>query len=612
MSPPPPPDSQNADLLILCLGSRGDVQPFLNLACYAASQKGWRVVVACDPGYKALVEQAAAAARLPAGAAILHAPLNGSFTDAMRNTPAGRALREARSIKTALAAAEAFFSPLAVVWARDVRSLCREHRPRLLLHSTFTFFSAFSAPFYASLDCRRLYQKEDKRSAYVPRVAVAHTIPSHVTRAFLPPTTGQGLELGWLGRAFLHRLAWRIGFEGANRAVYLPLTRAAGGELMKEGDGGNDEPGPATAPAPAAPALPTWRDAEALHPTPTFYIYSPTLVARPDDWPETALVVGAQLTAAQEQEQQDAASDADNAAAVPADLRALLASAKRAKRPVVFATLGSMLGAVLEGDEAQRVLSALVKGAGEAAVAAAAGGSAAFPPPVVVVHATTGKRDGEDEADRKEDEKPDFDLPALEALAKEVNAEAAAAAATTTTPALPAVFLLTRPAPHALLLPHCDLVLHHCGAGTTHATLAAGVPSLPLPCAHTSDQPWWADVLRQVGAAPPKTRKKGAGLPALAADLTSGAFCSALQGALAGFGGGGGGGGGGESGGANGSSGHSSTPSHAEPYLSLRQASERVGAAVRAEKGTARLTAELERVLEGPPSAPPPAPWGPF
>jgi UDP:flavonoid glycosyltransferase YjiC (YdhE family) len=602
------------DLLVLCLGSRGDVQPFLNLAVHAASQKGWRVVVACDPQYRALVEQAAAAARLGAAnssskGAILHAPLGGSFTDAMRDTPAGRALREARSIKTALAAAEAFFGPLAVVWARDVRALCREHRPRLLLHSTFTLFSAFSAPFYAFLDCRRLYPKEDKRSVYVPRVAVAHTIPSHPTRAFLPPTTGQGLELGWLGRAFLHRLAWKIGFAGAQRAVYLPLTRAAGGELTKAEGGGDDGPRPSVAAPAPTPALPTWRDAEALHPTPTFYVYSSALVARPDDWPETALVVGAQLTAAQEQEREDAS--ADNDAAVPADLRALLASAKSANRPVVFATLGSMLGAVLEGDEAQRVLAALVKGAGAAVIMAAAaaagknGGTAAFPPPVVVVHATTGKRDGEDEAERKEDgAKPDFDLPALEALAKEVNAEAAAA--TTTTPALPAVFLLTRPAPHALLLPKCDLVLHHCGAGTTHATLAAGVPSLPLPCAHSSDQPWWADVLRRVGAAPPKARKKGAGLPALAADLTPGAFCSALRGALAGFGGGGGGG---ESGG-NGSG--PSSPSHAEPYLSLRRSAERVGAEVRAEKGTARLTAELERVLEGPPAPAPPAPWGPF
>jgi UDP:flavonoid glycosyltransferase YjiC (YdhE family) len=42
--------------------------------------------------------------------------------------------------------------------------------------------------------------------------------------------------------------------------------------------------------------------------------------------------------------------------------------------------------------------------------------------------------------------------------------------------ALPAAYLLvTRPFPHAALLPKVDLIAHHCGMGTTHAGLAAGV-----------------------------------------------------------------------------------------------------------------------------------------
>jgi UDP:flavonoid glycosyltransferase YjiC (YdhE family) len=35
-------------------------------------------------------------------------------------------------------------------------------------------------------------------------------------------------------------------------------------------------------------------------------------------------------------------------------------------------------------------------------------------------------------------------------------------------------FRLSRPVPHELLLPQCDLTVHHGGAGTTQAALLAG------------------------------------------------------------------------------------------------------------------------------------------
>lgn len=53
--------------------------------------------------------------------------------------------------------------------------------------------------------------------------------------------------------------------------------------------------------------------------------------------------------------------------------------------------------------------------------------------------------------------------------------------------------------PHAEVFPRCAAVVHHCGAGTTHTTLNAGVPSVPVP--HVSDQYGWADQLRQLGVA---------------------------------------------------------------------------------------------------------------
>ena len=54
---------------------------------------------------------------------------------------------------------------------------------------------------------------------------------------------------------------------------------------------------------------------------------------------------------------------------------------------------------------------------------------------------------------------------------------------------------------HRSLFPRAAVVVHHGGAGTSHAAAAAGVPSVVVP--HIGDQPFWADRLRRLGAAPP-------------------------------------------------------------------------------------------------------------
>lgn len=63
--------------------------------------------------------------------------------------------------------------------------------------------------------------------------------------------------------------------------------------------------------------------------------------------------------------------------------------------------------------------------------------------------------------------------------------------------ALPANFHVLRDTPHDWLLPRTALVVHHGGAGTSHAAARAGVPSVVVPFA--GDQFFWAERVRRAG-----------------------------------------------------------------------------------------------------------------
>jgi sterol 3beta-glucosyltransferase len=54
---------------------------------------------------------------------------------------------------------------------------------------------------------------------------------------------------------------------------------------------------------------------------------------------------------------------------------------------------------------------------------------------------------------------------------------------------------------HTTVLPHIDVALHHGGAGTVHAMVRAGVPSVIMP--FLGDQPWWAQRLHAMHLGPP-------------------------------------------------------------------------------------------------------------
>ncbi|HYD61542.1 MAG TPA: glycosyltransferase [Noviherbaspirillum sp.] len=68
------------------------------------------------------------------------------------------------------------------------------------------------------------------------------------------------------------------------------------------------------------------------------------------------------------------------------------------------------------------------------------------------------------------------------------------------TSSLPSNFFAVNDTPHSWLFPRVSAVMHHGGAGTTHAAALAGTPSIVVP--FIWDQAFWATRLASLGVAP--------------------------------------------------------------------------------------------------------------
>lgn len=54
--------------------------------------------------------------------------------------------------------------------------------------------------------------------------------------------------------------------------------------------------------------------------------------------------------------------------------------------------------------------------------------------------------------------------------------------------------------PHSLIFPHCDAIIHHGGAGTTHSAARSGKPQMPVPL--LLDQFYWSHRAQELGLGP--------------------------------------------------------------------------------------------------------------
>lgn len=74
-------------------------------------------------------------------------------------------------------------------------------------------------------------------------------------------------------------------------------------------------------------------------------------------------------------------------------------------------------------------------------------------------------------------------------------------------------------APHHLIFPHCAVVVHHGGAGTTQSATLAGKPSVVV--AHISEQEHWGQELRRIGIAGKPLKRRSLTAKRLSKQLVS-------------------------------------------------------------------------------------------
>lgn len=94
----------------------------------------------------------------------------------------------------------------------------------------------------------------------------------------------------------------------------------------------------------------------------------------------------------------------------------------------------------------------------------------------------------------------------------------------------PDVFV-TESAPHAAVFRHAVAAIHHAGAGTTHAAVRAGIPSIVVP--FLADQPFWAEQLRRIGLAPASLHRNRLTPERVRAALAASMDCTARSRAVA-------------------------------------------------------------------------------
>eukprot|EP00834_Sanchytrium_tribonematis_P005750 NODE_369_length_8668_cov_1.088575.p2 type:complete len:446 gc:universal NODE_369_length_8668_cov_1.088575:5411-4074(-) len=288
-------------ILITCIGTRGDVQPFVAIALEFVTQyPQYDVVIAAHAEYEPFIKSC--------HSKFIFEPISPSVLELLRNTPQGKIMTSSKNPFKLFPALKQFTYLQVYGWFTDIHKMALKHKPVLMIIPTFAFFS--NAQFIAT---------EILKIPYL----LIHTVPFHKTKFIAPPTAGLGESalfkwinalLWWITPIILEK-TYKDPINKTMNMLNLPIKQTT-----------------------------FEQDCQNIN---VFYIYSNKLLPTPSDWPQNHKVVGnLELP--------------DSPKPLPDALLQFINQHNNI--PIIYIGLGSMLSVVFKPDEVEACLNKLANG----------------------------------------------------------------------------------------------------------------------------------------------------------------------------------------------------------------------------------------------------------
>ncbi|ORX99667.1 UDP-Glycosyltransferase/glycogen phosphorylase [Basidiobolus meristosporus CBS 931.73] len=455
-------------LLFALIGSLGDTLPFLAIAEHLTTttsqddQQRYSIIIMAHPEHEPLISSYG----------FQFAPIHESLLVALTKLTEEKGKQSPWNQMVDL---KAVFGNVFKQWHTDILKACDQYEPDLVVLATFPAMCGLHA-------VSKLASKSP-----IPYIVI-HTVPSLPTNEFAPPTGGMGFSLPF---GFLNKGAWSLLSVFNQYMMMTPILR----DLRL---------------AIGLPPATAQEEAEQLHKrervTNTLFIYSPSLLPTPKDWPSSHQVIGNPYFHRDQRQlgldSEDAKIAYPNSTYVPPDyLSTFLGYVEEEKMPLVYVGLGSMLGIVVDRANAISLINSFT----EAILQLNSEDT-----PVALIFATKGLPEHRDDSD--------FTENTHEAIIAYIKAKFPE----NLTKFTDRITFTHEYIPHSYLFPKCDFIVHHGGMGSTHASimhsirnksqsssstaepLYEGAPTWVVPCSTMADQPFWGALVnvRNLGPKP--------------------------------------------------------------------------------------------------------------